>query len=176
MEHVCFLILGTSLFWLLFRTPLFAEIEVFFYRGIALLGITGIVMLLGLVIYKKRCLPGRFTNKDVILSLVLMISSNLVFFTHLPVTAERSISVFLLGYLNEHSQTILTEQKITQAFTDKYLYEDKAVEKRLREQVVSGTVMVNGGGYKISERGRALMKVYALMADVFRIDKKLIFP
>ena len=105
-----------------------------------------------------------------------MISSNLVFFTHLPVTAERSISVFLLGYLNEHSQTILTEQKITQAFTDKYLYEDKAVEKRLREQVVSGTVMVNGGGYKISERGRALMKVYALMADVFRIDKKLIFP
>ncbi|MFH1841143.1 MAG: hypothetical protein ABH807_03255 [Candidatus Shapirobacteria bacterium] len=159
-----------------FHTSLFARVEVFFYRGLILLGLSSLVVLLGLIVYKKKNKNGWFTVKDLILVLVVLISGNLVFFTHLPVTAERSISVFLLGYLNKNPQTALTDQEMIKVFIDKYVSADDAVGKRLREQMVSGNVIFDGSGYKISPRGRWLMKLYTLIADIFKIDNKLISP
>ena len=40
-----------------------------------------------------------FIITTILLSVTLIASINLVLFTHLPVTAERSVSVFLLGQI-----------------------------------------------------------------------------
>ena len=174
--HSFFFIVGTTLFILLFHTTLFKGIDVFFYRGIVLLAVSCILILLGMVVYKRSSQASLFTYRDVILSIVLLASINLVFFTHLPVTAERSISVFLLSHIDKHSQTTLTNQEITKIVVDKYLYEFGAIDKRLYEQIISGNIVRDGNGYKISKRGKFLLKMYALIIDVFNIDKKLISP
>lgn len=174
--HVVFFIIGTTFFIFLFHTPLFRNIEILFYRGIILLLISCTMMAILLLLFKKR-VPGRiWTYRDIILSLVLIFSLNLVFFTHLPVTADRSISVFMLGYLNNNSDRSLTGQEITDFFTNKYLYEYGAMNKRLNEQVESGNVVQIENGYKISKRGQLIMKIYSFIVRLFAIDNKIVSP
>jgi hypothetical protein len=173
-SHIVFFVVGTAIFAFLFHTPLFKRVDVFFYRGIALLAVSCILMLLVMLIYKKRSQSVLFTWRDIILSTVLIASVNLVFFTHLPVTAERSVSVFLLGYMNEYSEKSFTNEEITKALYDKYIIEYGAVGKRLHEQLVSGDIYRDGDGYKITSQGKSLMKIYSLVADLFGIDKRFV--
>jgi len=168
--HCLFFILGTVFFVFLFHTKLLSNIDVLFYRGIGLLLISSIFLFAVMVFYKKIS-NGFFTLRDIILALVLFFCVNLTFFTHLPVTAERSISVFLLDYFNKNSDRYLTKEEVTKIFIDKYLYEDNAMEKRLNEQIFSGNIEKKGENYKISEQGRSLMKFYRLIRAVFNIRK-----
>ncbi|MDP2946781.1 MAG: hypothetical protein Q8N88_01580 [Nanoarchaeota archaeon] len=147
--HIFFFIVGTAFYILLFHTTLFKNIDVLFYRGIALLIVSSAFLSLIMILYKKMGRNTLFTYRDIILSITLFSSINLVFFTHLPVTAERSISVFLLGYLNEHSETVFTDKEITNIFTDKYLYEYDAIGKRLYEQLTSRNIVRSNNSYKI---------------------------
>ena len=57
-----------------------------------------------------------------------------MFFTHLPVTADRSISVFMLGYLADHKGESFTEEQIESIFIKRYVQDYGAFEKRLHEQ------------------------------------------
>jgi len=115
---------------------------------------------------------GFFALRDIILALVLFFCVNLTFFTHLPVTAERSISVFLLDYFNKNSDRYLTKEEVTKIFIDKYLYEDKAIEKRLHEQIFSKNIIKEGSNYKISTQGKNLMKFYKVTSTIFNLSKK----
>ena len=168
--HCLFFVLGTTFFILLFHTKILSNIDILFYRGIGLLIISSIFLLAVMCFYKKIS-NGFFTIRDIILALVLFSCINLTFFTHLPVTAERSISVFLLDYFNKNSNRYLTKEEVTKIFIDKYLYENKAMEKRLHEQIFSGNINQEREKYKISNRGKNLMKLYRLIAIIFNINK-----
>jgi hypothetical protein len=173
--HIAFFLLGSTLFILSFHTGLFKGINIFFYRGIILLAVTSALMAIFAIFYKKSKY-GIFTYRDVALSVVLIFCINLVFFTHLPVTADRSISVFLLGYMNKYSDKAVTFNEITKIFTQKYLYEYGAIDKRLNEQIVSGNIINNGNAYKITKQGKSLIEAYVFVADVFNVNKRLISP
>ena len=168
--HSLFFCFGTTFFVLLFHTKILSNIDILFYRGVGLLIISSIFLLTIMILYRKIS-HGFFTVHDLILSLVLFFCVNLTFFTHLPVTAERSISVFLLDYFNKNSERYLTKEEITKIFIDKYLYENKAIEKRLHEQIFSGNIKQEGEKYKISNQGQNLMKFYRLMRTLFNIQK-----
>lgn len=174
--HAASFLLGTILFIFLFRTSLFSNINVLFYRGIVLLILSCIFMLMFMIFYKQKIKTKLFTYKDIVLAIVLIFCLNLVFFTHLPVTAERSISVFLLGSMNKNSNEELTNKEITDMFTQKYLYEYRAMDKRLNEQIISGNIIREGDAYKISSQGKLLIGFYSFIADLFNINKKLILP
>lgn len=174
--HITFFILGTVLFVLAFRTGLFENINVFFYRGIALLTVTCALMIIFLIFYTRSSWGNIFTYRDIAFSIVLIFCLNLVFFTHLPVTADRSISVFLLGLVNKYQDKGLTKQAIIKIFTEKYLYRYEAIDKRLNEQLVSRDIEQEDGVYKITNQGKLLIRLYSIVADLFGIDKKLIFP
>src|SRR5437763_322860 len=102
--HASLFLAATSLFIVLFHTGLFSNIDIFFYRGIMLLLVTCFVLLTGLFLLKRKQHIRIFTYRDVILSVVITFSFNIVFFTHIPVTADRSLSIFILGYMNEHAR------------------------------------------------------------------------
>lgn len=174
--HTLFFILGTALFISFFRTNLFRDINIFFYRGIVLLSISCILMVLFQCFYQQKAGKTLFTNRDIILSLVLIFCLNLVFFTHLPVTADRSVSVFMLGYLDSNPEKIMTNKEMAQLFSDKYLSEYGEIGRRFNEQIASGNVIQTKNGYQITKQGRFLMKVYRLVADIFAIDQKLVSP
>jgi len=90
----------------------------------------------------------------------------------MPVTADRSMSVFLLGYMNVHASQTIPGDELSRAFLETYIQENGALEKRFNEQIATGTIVREGDGYKITSRGILLMRLYAWIADIFRVGKK----
>lgn len=173
--YFIFFIGGTAVFIFLFHTSLFDK-TVFFYRGITFLFIATIVVIMSTLSLKKHSISSFFTVRDIFLITVIFFSIHLLFFTHVPVTADRSISVFLLGYMNHHPEESFTKEALSHAFIEKYVYKNEAIEKRFEEQIVSGNIVYENGTYKISKQGQEVMSFYKTVSDLFNIDKKNIFP
>ena len=174
--YILIYITVSFIYVLLFSTSAFNTINVFFYRGIALLFVSGLISVcLGLAV-KRFWLRHIMTYRDILLIFTVFCCVNMVIFTHVPVTCERSISIFMLGYMAEESDRVFTEQEIEDFFISRYVVDYGAFKKRFYEQVVTGTVKTKDNGYFITDRGKSLIKMYDLIADWFHIDKKLIYP
>lgn len=168
-------LVGATAVWIaLFHTPLLAG-SVLFYRGLIMLAVTAIIVAIVLVILWRTSYRGLIGIRDILLIVSLLVSVNVVFFTHLPVTADRSISVFILAHMNRAAGP-LTSQQIADSVVEEYLLERGAIDKRLDEQVVTGTVVRSGDGYVISEEGRWLIGLYELIARAFNIDTVNLSP
>ena len=100
----------------------------------------------------------------------------MVFFTLIPVTVERSVSVFMLSYMDNYSDHY-TQDQIAEIFVDKYVNEYGAFEKRFDEQLTTGSIEQNADGtYSITDKGRFIVKMFRLISDVFDTDKRLVEP
>jgi hypothetical protein len=172
--YVTTLVGATGVWIVLFHTPLLAG-SVLFYRGLILLTATAIVLTMVLVILWRTTYQGLIGLRDILLIATLLISVNVVFFTHLPVTADRSISVFILAHMNR-ADGPLTSEQIADSVVQEYLLDRGAIDKRLDEQLVTGTVVRSGDAYVISDEGRWLIGLYKVIASVFNIDSANLSP
>lgn len=168
------LLIATIAWIVLFHTPLLAG-SVFFYRGLILLAIVGLVVAAVLLALRQTVFRGLLGIRDILLILSLLLSVNVVFFTHLPVTADRSVSVFMLAWMNR-ADGPLTAEEIEQGIVQEYVIDREAIAKRLEEQLVTGTLVAEGDGYVLSDEGRSLIAVYELIADAFNIDTDNLSP
>ena len=162
---------------LLIRLPIFSGMHVLMYRGIVLIIIAGIIASALMVLFKKLKGITWLSAKDVVLVFILCCSINMVFFTLIPVTVERSVSVFMLSYMDTYDERTYTEDEISEIFVDKYVTEYGAFEKRFDEQLTTGTIEKNAdGSYSITSKGRLIVKLFRLISDVFETDKRLVDP
>ena len=184
---------GSVCFVISFHTPLFARIDVFFYRGLILILFWGMVLaaaMLALRAFLDRPGAARHGNgapsrwkglitvRDVLLLFTAFCCVQTVLFTHLPVTADRSISVFMLGHFADNPEESFTESEIEEFFIRRYVGDYGAFSKRFHEQEETGTIAQdeNGDGWQITENGRRLMRLYEQIARWFALDEKLIHP
>jgi hypothetical protein len=172
--YVTTLVGATAAWIVLFHTPILAG-AVFFYRGLILLAVTAIIVTIVLIVVGRTSFRNLIGVRDILLIVSLLVSINTVFFTHLPVTADRSISVFILAHMNR-ADGPLTSDQVADSVVREYLLERGAIEKRLDEQVVTGTVVRSGDAYVISEEGRWLIGLYELITGVFNIDTVNLSP
>lgn len=168
------LLIATVAWIALFHTPLLVG-SVFFYRGLVLLALVGLVVAAVLLAMRQTVLRGLIGIRDILLILSLLLSVNVVFFTHLPVTADRSISVFMLAWMNR-AEGPLTAEEIEQGIVQEYVIDRDAIAKRLEEQLVTGTLVAEGDGYVLSDEGRSLIALYELIARAFNIDTDNLSP
>lgn len=169
--------IGTVAYILSFRTFLLGNISIFFYRGIALILLWGVIVALIMTAIKLLRFKKLITIRDILLLLCAFCCINIVIFTHLPTTADRSITVFMLGYIAGDESVSYTKQELETVFGDKYIEEYDAFGKRLQEQVVTGTIEKTADGrYRITEKGKTLIAIYDKITDWFQIDKKLVNP
>ena len=163
---------------LLIRLPLLKGMHVLMYRGIVMIILAGIIASVLLVLFKKWRKASWLSAKDVVLVFILTCSINMVFFTLVPVTVERSVSVFMLSYMDtDNSYGHYTQDQIAEIFVDKYVNEYGAFEKRFDEQLATGTIEQNSDGtYSITSKGRFIVKMFRLISDVFETDKRLVHP
>ena len=155
----------TALFIGLFHTGILKNMEVLMYRGVAFILITGVISAVIMAVVRK--LWGFVTVRDVILMFFIFCCVNMVFLTIVPVTVERSVSVFMLSYM----------ESVSEVFTKKYVEDYGAFEKRFDEQVVTGTIEQNPDGtYSITDRGRFVVKMFRLIAEWFDTDRRLVYP
>lgn len=161
-------------FVLLFHTALLAEIHVLMYRGIVFILLSGVLAVLIMCIIKHF---GKIPieKKDVLLLFCMYCSVNMVLFTLIPVTVERSVSVFTLSYMMENPKSYTVEE-MEKIFNTKYVHEFGAFDKRFEEQIVSGNVEKTEDGYVINEQGIATVKFFRFVSKLFGTDERLIYP
>lgn len=167
-------LLCSVLFVLLFHTPVLKSMEVLMYRGIAFILMAGIVAAV-LMFLCKRKWKKLFDFKDVILMFLGFCSVNMVLFTLIPVTVERSVSVFTLSYMEENPGAYTVED-MEKIFQEKYVCEFQAFDKRFTEQIVSGNVDETEDGYVLNERGKFVVKFFRTVSAMFGTDERLIYP
>ena len=74
----------------------------------------------------------------------------------LPTVIDRSLSFYILEKIEQRGGGIKLSY-FEDIFTKEYIYEHRLVDVRLTEQKNSGTIRVNNGCVKITERGRAIV-------------------
>ena len=158
----------------LFHTPILKGLEVLMYRGIVFIVIGGLLAAIAMFFCKRKW-QNLFDIKDVILIFLGFCSVNMVLFTLIPVTVERSVSVFTLSYMEENPKAYTTEE-MEEIFQKKYVQEFEAFDKRFKEQLVSGNVEETADGYVINERGKATVKFFRTIGALFDTDERLIYP
>ena len=165
----------TALFIFLFHTGLFGSIDILMYRGAVFILITGAVAAVVMGIVRK--LWGFVTKRDIILMFTIFCCVNMMFLTLVPVTVERSVSVFMLSYMEENSDQTFTEESVSEVFMTKYVEDYGAFEKRFHEQVETGTIVQNpDGSYSITESGKFVVKVFRTVSEWFGTDQSLVYP
>ena len=173
--YILIFIVCSVLFVALFHTPLLAGMQVLMYRGLAFIIITGCLaaVIMGVV----RHFWKEITIRDIIMMFVIFCCINTVLFVLVPVTVERSVSVFMLSYMEENSDQTFTQESVGEVFTSKYVTDYGAFEKRFNEQVETGTIKQNpDGSYSITESGKFIVKAFRTVAEWFDTDRRLVYP
>lgn len=175
--YIILYIVTTAVFIALFHTPLFASMEVLMYRGTFFIVLTGLLaaVLMGVIRHFWR--KDLITVKDMILLFCGCCCVNMVLFTLIPVTVERSVSVFMLSYMEENDHQTYAQEDVEDIFVEKYVKDYGAFEKRFDEQLVSGNIVENDDGtYSITEQGKQIVGMFRMVAKWFNTDQRLVYP
>lgn len=164
-------IIGTLVLLLLFHFRLFNGINVLMYRGLVYIALVSIIMLEILLII--AVLSKKLMARDAFNIVVIFACVHITFFTLVPVTVERSVSVFMLSQLDNDLDRKMTKQEIEKTFLDKYVYENQAFEKRFNEQITTGTIeKVGNDTYKLTKKGRSIVSMFDIIGQIYGVDMK----
>ncbi|MDN0033674.1 hypothetical protein QVN85_12260 [Oscillibacter valericigenes] len=171
------ILLATVIFIALFHTPLFRSIGVFFYRGCILLVISSVIAAALTVMASKLFRKLEMDAKDAMVVFFLFSGFTLGWYTLIPVTVERSISVFMLSYMDQNDTQGISSDEFGDVFYGTYIQDFGAFDKRFREQVISGNIEdADDGGYVITDSGRTVVNLFRTCANLFDTEKWLVYP
>jgi len=167
-------IVGLGLLILLFWFGVADGIDILFYRGLVLCGVAFVATVL-LFAFAAR-FTGNARWRDALAAGLLSLGLNVSFIVVVPVTVDRSISVFILSYMAAHPGETFTAKQIETAFEREYLGRLRQIERRLHEQQVSRNVRSANGGYTISSQGMEFIHWARWVGRLFRTDRRLLNP
>lgn len=146
---------------------------ILFYTGVTLLAlIAPLTALAGwLILSTRRGESAAVSTGAVIATTGLSAAITLTFFVLVPVTLDRSISTFLLSRLEAaEASGGLTVTDLTHAFEVEYIGRHRAIERRIDEQLVGGTIRpVGGDAYALSRRGRDILRWARAVAAAYGV-------
>jgi hypothetical protein len=166
-----FVVLGA-----LFRLGVFGGTEVLFYRGLMLIGLAFALTLAAGILAIRAWSRGGVRIRDAVSAAVLSLALNLSFFIVLPVTVDRSISVFILGEMTAHGEQTYSADDISRLFAKVYVGDYRQIDRRMHEQLLSGNIEQTGHGYRISPRGARFIALSKAVAWMFDGDPRLVSP
>lgn len=130
----------------------FLPVNVVFYSAI----LDGILaaLITGLVIY---FLPifSLFTLFEKLQLFAIFVLGGYIFAISIPTVIDRSLSFYILEKLQQRGGGIELDA-FEQVFTTEYVAEHRLVDVRLTEQQESGTIEIEDGCVKLTEKGRML--------------------
>lgn len=160
-------LLFTSVFLLLFRLPFFSGQKVLFYRGLWLLIVT--IIIFAFTVYIVRSIL-KFSNESYIAAILVSASINLSLFVVLPVTFERSVTIYLLNTLEAGSQNTcngLTKKQLEEKLINEYVVKNKAIDKRTNEQEIIGFVEEKNRCLTLTPRAKNFLKLSETIGRIY---------
>lgn len=162
-------LVGFLVYLALFTSGVGGGIPVLFYRGLVLALAAGLVVGLGMV----RLTRGRGDPTLAIAAAATSIAFNTCFLVLLPVTIDRSISVFLLATIERADGA--TADELEGAFIDGYVRDMAAIDRRVKEQAISGNIVVGPDGrVRLTTQGRRFMLLSRSVAGTFDTDQRFV--
>jgi hypothetical protein len=163
---------GLAILILLFKAGVAGAFDILFYRGVMLCGIAFV-----LTTALLACLghaTGRASLRDAVAAGFLSLGLNLSVLVIAPVTVDRSLSVFILGYMAAHDGETFRTAEIEAAMRDVYVSELRQIERRMQEQQRSGNVIRSNDAYTISPQGLAFVTWARRIGWLFDVDPRLL--
>lgn len=167
---------GLALLCLAFGAGVLSGIEILFYRGLVLIVFVAIATFAFLAAVLHRWPAVRLGTRDAFAAAALSLAFNTAFLVLVPVTVDRSISLFVLARMADRPQASFTADAMSGLFTRVYVDERRQIDRRLHEQELSGNVVREGEGYRITPRGAAIIAVARLTARLFDSRAGLVAP
>lgn len=164
-------IFGFAIYVLLFWAGIGAWITILFYRGMGLAFVAAIAVVLAAIWLARRTGDTSLPIAAASLSLSL----NLCFLVLLPVTVDRSVTVYLLSTIEKQQQAGINARRLEQAFVDGYVVKMGAIDRRIEEQRVSGNIEVDAKGkVRLTRQGRRFMDLSRCVARLFGTDPRFV--
>lgn len=162
---------GFVIYMLLFASGLGSQVTILFYRGVALALLDSIIVGLaaGLIVRRKgeASLP--------IAAAALSLSFNICFLVLLPVTVDRSVTVYLLSTIERQDKAGIDAGALQDAFIKNYVVDMRAIDRRVDEQRKSGNIAVaSDGKIRLTAQGRRFMTLSRLVARLFGTDARFV--
>ena len=174
--YIATLVIGFLVFVALFKAGVLSGITVLFFRGL-ILSALAFLSTFGLAVaalsrWKSSGLGGR----DAFSAAILSLSFNICFLVVVPVTVDRSISIFVLGEMNATPDHLYSADEMSRLFATVYVGDYHQIERRLNEQAITGNVEAVGDRYRISAQGRLTIATARLVVGLFGGDARLASP
>lgn len=147
---------------------------VMFYRGVGAL-IVDFLLLIALVAAAAARLPRRFgiDGADALGAAIVATSLLLAAFVLGPITVDRSISVFMLSQFDAADHP-LTAAEARDAFVRVYVDDWAQIDRRLKEQALSGNLEQGPDGWRLTAQGRAFIGAARAMSSLFKGDPRFV--
>lgn len=163
------LIAAFGIFGALMYSDLLSGIAILFYRGIvgALVALVPVALILAAA-------ARRFAVIDLpsaVGALALSLGFNLCFLVLLPVTIDRSVTVFLLARLDAQERPI-SEGELQTIFEDEYLGHLRQIRRRVEEQEMTGNVAASADGIALTANGRNFVALSRTIGHIFGADER----
>jgi hypothetical protein len=156
----------------LFKAGVLGQIDILFYRGAVLCCVAAVLVVAGLI-GLQRLWP-TLTVRDAVAAGCLSFGLNLSFLVVAPVTVDRSVSVFMISTMAATPEQAFTTADIDAAFRTHYLDRMAQIDRRMKEQVASGTMIEQDGRYRLTAKGLGFMGTARFVAWLFDTDTKLL--
>lgn len=162
---------GFAAYLLLFWANAGASITILFYRGVALAIAAALLTAL-----PALWLARRTNDRSLpIAAAALSASFNICFLVLLPVTVDRSVTVYLLSTVEQRQSNGIDAGGLQRAFVEGYVDKMGAVDRRIDEQRRSGNIAVGADGrLHLTAQGRCFMSLSRIVARLFRTDPRFV--
>ncbi len=166
---------GTIVFIVLFQIDfLSSSMKVFFYKGLVYLAIASLLSVASSFLFAKAiAVTSDFKDRIVVFSLFFGIT--LGWFILIPVTTERSISVYMLSYIDSQDKPIGKEE-FERIFFDDYIVKHGSFTKRFAEQLETGNIEQVGNKYIMTEQGHSIVKMFKTASSLFNTEDWIVNP
>ena len=175
--YIASFIYGTGILLIIINSHFLDFINVFFYKMIVGLLITCVVFLLSIkILTVNKKLKIELSYKDILISFLILFFLQLSFISLVIVSLDRSISVLLLSEMADQKNRIFEKKDLERVYVDIYVKEYDPINRRINEQLSSGNFEEIGSGYRITNRGLELVKVFRFLSEIYPVNKQFLYP
>lgn len=167
--------LGGAMFVaLMHAAPALLGPGVMFYRGVGALAVVFVVLVvLHVVALPRAARRLSLDGADSIGAAMVATSLLTAVFILGPVTVDRSVSVFMLSQFDAADHP-LTEAEARETFRRVYVDDWAQIDRRLKEQELSGNLERGAAGWRLTPQGRAFMGTARVMSSLFQGDPRFV--
>lgn len=175
--YIASFIYGTGILLIIINSHFLDFINVFFYKMIVGLLITCVVFLLSIkILTVNKKIKIDLSYKDILISFLILFFLHFSFISLVIVSLDRSISVLLLSEMADQKNRIFEKKDLEKVYVDIYVKEYDPINRRINEQLSSGNFEEIGSGYRITNRGLELVKVFRFLSEIYPVNKQFLYP